>query len=484
MALVETKISSLFINGEWAEADSGQTESVLNPANLETISEVAYGGESEANRAIQAAKEAFPEWSEMSPRKRSRILYKAHQLIYDNIDRLAEILTTEQGKPLKEARGEIKSAASFLLWYAEEANRVYGEWIPSSQNQKRILVVPQPVGVVGAITPWNFPSSMITRKIGPALAAGCTVVLKPAPETPLSAIELVKLFEEAGLPKGVLNLVTGDAEAIGQAMLKSKDVRLITFTGSTEVGKYLMRESAEHVKKVSLELGGHAPIIVFEDAELDVAAKLTLASKYRNAGQTCICANRVYVHESVQEKFSQKLMEHVEALSVGDGLDPSTDVGPLINKQALQKVDDHLNDAITRGAEVIHGGSKWDGGMKGYFYTPTVVKNVTNDMAVMNEETFGPLLPLQTFADEEEAIAEANNTDYGLAAYIFSENLDRSLRVMEKLEYGIVGVNDVFPATAEAPFGGIKQSGVGKEGGHHGIHEFVEQKYVSIGMNK
>ncbi|GEL76551.1 NAD-dependent succinate-semialdehyde dehydrogenase [Tenuibacillus multivorans] len=484
MVQVETKISSLFINGEWHDADSGQTDAVTNPATLQTITEVAYGGEFEAKRAIDAAKTAFTEWSEMSPRKRSRIMYKAHQLMLDDVDRLAEILTTEQGKPLKEAKGEIKGAANFLLWYAEEANRIYGEWIPSSQRRKRILVVPQPVGVVGAITPWNFPSSMITRKIGPALAAGCTVLLKPAPETPLSAIEIVKIFEKAGLPEGVLNLVTGDAKAIGEAMLSSRDVRLITFTGSTEVGKYLMRESADHVKKLSLELGGHAPIIVFEDADLDVAAKLTLGSKYRNAGQTCICANRVYVHESVREKFSQKLIEHVEALKVGDGSDPSTDIGPLINEQALEKVENHLNDAVSQGAEVVYGCSKWNGELDGHFYSPTVVTNVTDDMAVMNEETFGPLLPLQTFTDEDEAIAQANNTDYGLAAYIFSENLDRSLRVMERLEYGIVGVNDVFPATAEAPFGGIKQSGIGKEGGHHGIDEFVEQKYVSIGMHK
>ncbi|RPF54405.1 succinate-semialdehyde dehydrogenase/glutarate-semialdehyde dehydrogenase [Aquisalibacillus elongatus] len=483
MSLVETKVSSLFINGEWRDAISGQTDTVVNPATLEPISEVAYGGETETHNAIKAARDAFPEWSSMSPRKRSRILYKAHQLMFDNLDRLAEILTTEQGKPFKEARGEVKSAASFLLWYAEEANRVYGEWIPSSQTQKRILVVPQPVGVVGAITPWNFPSSMITRKIGPALAAGCTVVLKPAPETPLSAIEIVKIFEKAGLPKGVLNLVTGDAEAIGNAMLTNQDVRLITFTGSTEVGKHLMRESADHVKKLSLELGGHAPIIVFDDADLDIAAKMTLASKYRNAGQTCICANRVYVHESVYDKFSQKLLEHVAALSMGDGTEPDTDIGPLINEQALQKVNDHLEDAVSHGAEVLYGDSDWQSDLGGYFFPPTVVKNVTNNMKVMNEETFGPLLPLQVFNDEDDVIAQANDTVYGLAAYMFSENLDRSLRVMEKLDYGIVGVNDVFPATAEAPFGGIKQSGMGKEGGHHGIHEFVEQKYVSIGMH-
>ena len=396
---------------------------------------------------------------------------------------MAEILTTEQGKPLKEALGEITSAASLLLWYAEEASRAYGEWIPSSVKSKRMLVIPQPIGVVAAITPWNFPASMIARKIAPALAAGCTVVLKPAPETPLSAIEIIKILQEAGLPKGVLNLVTGDAQAIGKVFLTNKDVRLITFTGSTAVGKYLIRESANHVKKLSLELGGHAPIIVFEDADLDKAAELTLASKFRNSGQTCICANRVYVHASVWDDFSEKLKEKVKLLHLGDGLQDGTDLGPLINAQALEKVEKHVHDAAAKGAHIVYGGSKWDSPLKGHFFQPTILSHVRDDMLVMKEETFGPVIPLQSFEDEDIAIEKANDTDYGLAAYIFTESLSRSMRVAEKLEYGIVGVNDVFPAAAEAPFGGMKQSGIGREGGHHGLHEFLELKLVSMGIN-
>ncbi|TCT23321.1 succinate-semialdehyde dehydrogenase/glutarate-semialdehyde dehydrogenase [Melghiribacillus thermohalophilus] len=476
------KIKSLYIDGKWQSAASGKTDPVYNPATMEKITEVSFGGKQETVKAIQSASKAFLQWSSMTGRERSQILYRAYQLMMEDADRLAEILTTEQGKPLKEAKGEIQSAASFLLWYAEEASRLYGEWIPSSKQEKRLLVIPQPVGVVAAITPWNFPSSMITRKVGPALAAGCTVVLKPAPETPLSAIEIVKMFEKAGLPEGVFNLVTGDAKEIGETLLGDKSVRLITFTGSTEVGKYLMRESSRHVKKLSLELGGHAPILVFEDADLELAAELSLASKFRNAGQTCICANRLFVQESVQEAFSEKLLEKVKALKVGYGKEEDTDIGPLINQQALEKVESHLKDAVSRGAEVLYGGGVIDCGLQGYFYQPTVLANVNPDMRVMYEETFGPIIPVQTFKTEEEAIERANDTDYGLASYMFTENLNRAYRVMEKLEYGIVGVNDVLPATAEAPFGGIKQSGIGKEGGHHGIHEFVEMKYVSMGI--
>ncbi|WP_100013168.1 NAD-dependent succinate-semialdehyde dehydrogenase [Lentibacillus sediminis] len=471
---------SIFINGTWR--DLKETETVYNPATLEPVAKVAYGGKAETEEAIAAALKAFKTWREMTGRERSGILYKAHELMLEDAERLGEILTTEQGKPLKEAIGEVKGAASFLLWYAEEASRTYGEWIPSSARSKRLLVIPQPVGVVGAITPWNFPASMITRKIAPALAAGCTVVLKPAPETPLSAIEIVRILEKAGMPSGVVNLVTGDAEAIGNTMLTSKDVRLITFTGSTEVGKHLMRESADHVKKLSLELGGHAPIIVFDDADIDKAVSLALASKFRNNGQTCICANRVYVHEAVKQTFNQKLTEKVAQLKIGDGLAEGTDLGPLINEQAVQKVQVHLEDAAAKGASIVSGGEKWNGGMAGHFYQPTILSEVTDDMLVMNEETFGPLMPVQTFRDEDVAVAKANDTDYGLAAYIFTETTSRAIRVAEKLEYGIVGVNDVFPAAAEAPFGGIKQSGVGKEGGHHGMDEFLEKKYVTIGM--
>ncbi|WP_188206655.1 NAD-dependent succinate-semialdehyde dehydrogenase [Alkalibacillus aidingensis] len=482
MIEVESKIASNFINGDWYHADSSETQPVYNPATLEKITEVAYSGEAETKRAIEGAQTAFKEWSTMPARKRSRILYKAHQLLLNDVDRLAHILTMEQGKPLKEAKGEIKSAASFVLWYAEEANRMYGEWIPASQKGKRQLVIPHPVGVVGAITPWNFPASMITRKVAPALAAGCTVVLKPAPETPLSAMEIVKIFVKAGLPKGVLNLVTGDAKEIGNALLTNHNVRLITFTGSTEVGKHLMRESANHVKKLSLELGGHAPIIIFDDADLDLAVKLSLASKFRNAGQTCICANRLYVHESVKERFTEKLIEQVKQLKVGQGTRDDVDVGPLINEQAVDKVKGHLHDAVEKGAKLVYGGdSQNTSDLNGHFYHPTVVQGTTSEMRVMNEETFGPLLPIQTFKEDKEAIDAANDTNYGLAAYVFTDSLERSYQVMEQLEYGIVGINDVFPAVAEAPFGGIKESGIGKEGGHHGLHEFVEQKFVSIG---
>lgn len=480
--MLEHVTKSIFINGEWREVESNNTETIYNPATLEAITDVANGGMQETRDAIDAAKSAFPAWSEMSGRKRSRILYKASELMHENAKQLGEILTTEQGKPLQEGIGEVKGAANFLLWYAEEASRAYGEWLPSSVSSKRMLVIPQPVGVVGAITPWNFPSSMITRKLGPALAAGCTAVLKPSPETPLSAIEIVKIFEKAGMPAGVVNLITGNAEDIGKEMLENKDVRMITFTGSTDVGKYLMREGSAQMKKVSLELGGHAPIIVFGDADLDKAATLSLASKFRNNGQTCICANRLYVHEAVAKEFANKLKEKVEQMKIGSGMEEGVDVGPLINEQASEKVQSHLDDAIKKGAQVMTGGHKWNGNMKGYFYEPTVLKNITDDMLLMNEETFGPLLPIQTFTEDDVAIQKANDTDYGLAAYIFTESTSRTLRVSEKLEYGIVGVNDVFPSMPESPFGGIKQSGNGKEGGHHGMEEFMEQKFISIGI--
>ncbi|MDC3412127.1 NAD-dependent succinate-semialdehyde dehydrogenase [Aquibacillus sp. 3ASR75-11] len=461
-----------------------QTEVIYNPATLEKIVDVSYGGTKDTEDAIQAAHQAFPQWSSMTARERSGLLYKANQLMLEQAEELAITLTSEQGKPLQESRGEIKSAASFLLWYAEEANRLYGETIPSSMPSKRLMVIPQAIGVVGAITPWNFPASMITRKLAPALAAGCTVILKPAPETPLTAIKIVKILEEAGLPRGVVNLVTGDAKAIGSSLLNSEIVRLITFTGSTEVGKYLIKESSHTVKKLSLELGGHAPILVFDDAQIDQAVDLTLASKFRNAGQTCICANRVYVQRSIFQQFTDKLIAKVKEMKLGDGLEDGTDIGPLINLSAKEKVQRHLDDAVAKGAKVIKIDNKETSGLKGHFYSPTILTNVTDDMRVMYEETFGPIIPIQPFDEEDEAITKANDTNYGLAAYMFTKNLDRSVRVMEKLQYGIVGINDVFPALAEAPFGGIKQSGIGKEGGHHGINEFVEMKYVSMGIER
>ncbi|MUV38662.1 Succinate-semialdehyde dehydrogenase (NAD(P)(+)) [Lentibacillus sp. JNUCC-1] len=479
--MIDKVTQSIYIDGEWLKVDEAHSDIIYNPAILEPLTTISAGGEAETKKAISAAHRAFKSWGSMSGRKRSRILYKAHELMLADAERLGEILTMEQGKPLKEAIGEVKGAAGFLLWYAEEASRSYGEWLPSSVRSKRMIVMPQPVGVVGAITPWNFPSSMITRKLGPALAAGCTVVLKPAPETPLSAIEIVKIFEQAGMPPGVVNLVTGDAEAIGQEMLSNKHVRHITFTGSTAVGKYLMRESADQVKKLSLELGGHAPIIIFEDADLDKAVSLSLASKFRNNGQTCICANRVYVHESVAETFQTKLQKQVETLKVGNGLEEDTDLGPLINAQAKDKVQTHLDDAMQKGADIVCGGDTAEQ-PDSYFMSPTVLAGVTDDMRIMREETFGPIMPIQIFSDEQAVIEKANDTDYGLAAYFFTENTSRAIRVSEALDYGIIGVNDVFPAVPEAPFGGVKQSGTGKEGGHHGMDEFLEKKLVSLGI--
>ena len=473
---------SIYINGSWEPIDTDQVETIYNPATLEEITKVAYGGADETKRAIKAATDAFPLWSEMTGRERGKVLYKAHELMMERVDYLAEVLTTEQGKPLAEAKGEVTSAAQFLLWYAEEASRAYGEVIPSATKGKRMLVIPQPVGVVGAITPWNFPSSMITRKLGPALAAGCTAVLKPAPETPLSAIEIFKIFAEAGMPKGVINLVTGDAEAIGQTLLESKDVKMITFTGSTAVGKYLMRESANHVKKISLELGGHAPIIVYDDADIDKATSMSLASKFRNNGQTCVCANRIYVHENIIDEFTTMLKEKVNKLKVGSGLDANSDIGPLINEQAIAKVKSQLEDAASKGGEIVTGGNAIEGA--GHFFEPTIVAGATDEMVMMNEETFGPLMPIQTFTDEDAVIAKANDTDYGLAAYVFTENLSKAVRTAERLEYGLVGVNEIALAAPEAPFGGIKQSGVGKEGGHHGMDEFLEKKYVAIGIDE
>jgi succinate-semialdehyde dehydrogenase / glutarate-semialdehyde dehydrogenase len=473
---------TIFIDGTWQDAKNGKTLPVQNPTTLEAITEIPHGDGRDAEQAVRAARQAFAVWSGKTARERSQLLYAAYGKMKEHKEELAAILTSEQGKPLKEARAEIDSAASYFLWYAEEANRLYGEIIPSSNKHKRLMVIPQPIGVVAAITPWNFPASMIARKLAPALAAGCTVVLKPAPETPLTAYRIVKILEEVGLPPGVVNLVTGDAVSIGQCWMNHPDVRLITFTGSTEVGRLLMKGSADQVKKLSLELGGHAPVIVFEDADLDLAAELTLASKFRNCGQTCICANRVYVQQTIWDAFVEKLTAKVQQLSIGSGLDETTDIGPLINEEAVKKVQDHLDDAVQKGASVLYGGKRWEGPYRGYFFEPTLLANVTKEMKVMNEETFGPLLPLRPFAEEAEVIREANDTPYGLAAYIFIDSLHRAYRVMEKLEYGIVGINDVFPAVAEAPFGGVKQSGLGKEGGKEGIFEFVELKYVSMGI--
>jgi succinate-semialdehyde dehydrogenase/glutarate-semialdehyde dehydrogenase len=482
--IVDQKVKGIFIGGKWRDAKSDSTRPVINPATLEKLSEVSYGGYSEANEAVAAAKAAFPGWSNKTARERSTFLYKAYEKMIEKKQELAKILTSEQGKPLAEALVEIESAASYLLWYAEEANRVYGELIPSSKANKRLLVVPQAIGVIAAITPWNFPASMVTRKLGPALAAGCTVVLKPASQTPLTAIEIVKIFAEIGLPDGVLNLVTGNAREIGDAWTQNPDVKLITFTGSTEIGRELMQKSSKHIKKLSLELGGHAPIVVMDDADIDLAVDLTIASKYRNCGQTCICANRVYVHKKIADEFISKLSKKVGEMQIGDGMDSKTAIGPLIDRNAIEKVKEHVEDAVQKGAIIAKGGKEWKGNLNGHFYEPTILTNVNEEMKVMREETFGPVLPVDVFETDEEAIELANHNQYGLAAYVMTESTNRAFKMMEALEYGIIGINDVFPGTAEAPFGGIKESGLGKEGGREGILEFVEMKYVSLGIRK
>jgi len=475
----------LYIDGKWVQASDGKTFTVTNPATGETLGQVADGGKEDTRMAIEAAHRAFPAWSALPAKERAQYMMEAVQIMRQRIERLAETITKEMGKPLREARSEIQMGLEYLEWYAEEGKRVYGDTIPASTANKRLLVLKQPVGVVAAITPWNFPFSMITRKIAPAIAAGCTVVLKPAPATPLTAIAIFEAFEKAGFPPGVVNLITSDrATEVGEELMSNPLVRKITFTGSTAVGKLLMKQAADTMKKVSFELGGHAPFIVFEDADLEKAAEGVIASKFRNAGQTCICTNRIYVHEQVAEPFGAILTDKVKALRLGNGLDEATQIGPLINQAALDKVDQHVRDAVEKGAQVLCGGSRWlEGeGAKGYFYQPTLLMNVKKSMRIAQEETFGPVAPIFVFRDEEEVIREANDTRYGLAAYFYTRDLSRAIRVMEALEYGIVGVNDPVPTTVQAPFGGVKESGIGREGGKYGIEEYLEEKFVSIGL--
>ncbi|MEJ9150615.1 NAD-dependent succinate-semialdehyde dehydrogenase [Bacillus smithii] len=472
------KVAPMFIDGEWTGTEL-PTFDVINPANGEVIAAVPNGGKEEAKKAVDAAYNAFLSWSKKTAGERSALLYKWHRLIDEHKEEIGEIMTREQGKPLKEAIGEVDYANSFISWYAEEGKRIYGETIPASHENKRILVLKQPVGVVAAITPWNFPAAMITRKVAPALAAGCTVVVKPAEQTPLTAFKLAELAEKAGIPKGVLNIITGNPQEIGETWLADERVRKITFTGSTEVGKILMRGAADTVKKVSLELGGQAPFIVLDDANIEKAVAGAIASKFRNAGQTCVCANRIYVHEKIVESFTQKMAEAVQQLKMGNGLDQGVEIGPLIDENAVKKVERHIEDAVEKGGKVVIGGKKADQ-YKGFFFEPTVITNVTDEMLCMNEETFGPLAPITTFQNIEEVIQRANDTPYGLAAYVFTENISKAIQITEQLEYGIVGLNDGLPSVAQAPFGGFKQSGLGREGGHHGMEEFLETKFVSI----
>ena len=469
------------VAGTWIDANSGETMAVTNPATGEVIAHVPMMGAVETRRAIDAAHAAMPAWAARTAGDRARVLRRFFDLMIAEQDALAELLTREQGKPLREAKGEIAYAASFIEWFAEEAKRVYGDVIPSHAADKRIVVFKQPIGVVGAITPWNFPSAMITRKIGPALAAGCAVVLKPASQTPLSALALAVLAEEAGVPAGVFSVVTGGARAIGGELTGNPLVRKISFTGSTEVGRTLMRQSADTIKKMSLELGGNAPFIVFDDADLDQAVEGAITSKFRNNGQTCVCTNRFYAQAGIHDAFVAKLAERASALRMGDGMDAETDLGPLIDANATAKVEEHVADAREQGARVIVGGER-GGDARGAFFQPTVLADVTPGMLVSREETFGPLAAVIRFDSEAEVMALANATEFGLAGYFYTRDLARAWRVAEAIETGIVGVNTGLISTEVAPFGGVKQSGLGREGSHYGIDDYVEVKYLCIGV--
>ena len=471
--------SDAFIDGAWCRADDDTTIEIRNPADGSPVGTVPVMRGGETRRAIEAAARALPEWSKRTAKERAAVLRRFAEAMIANTEDLAIIMTSEQGKPLAEARGEIAYAASFLEWFAEEGKRVYGEVIPTFRADARLMVLRQPVGVAAAITPWNFPAAMITRKLGPALAAGCTFVCKPAPQTPFSALALAELGRRAGLPDGVLNIVTGDAQAIGGELTGNPLVRKFSFTGSTAVGKTLLAQCAGTVKKVSLELGGNAPFIVFDDADIDAAVQGAIASKYRNTGQTCVCANRFYVQSGVYEAFAAKLVKAVATLRVGAGLAGPTEQGPLIDARALAKVESHVADAIAKGGRVAAGGKRH--ALGGNFYEPTVLLDVTLGMKVAREETFGPVAPLFRFDTEEEAVRMANDTEFGLAAYFYTRDLARSWRVQEALEYGIVGVNTGIFSTEVAPFGGVKESGLGREGSRHGIDDYTELKYVCVG---
>jgi len=468
-----------YIDGTWVDADSGETFDVLNPANLEKLGVVPKMGADETKRAIEAANAALPEWRAKSAKERAVILKKWFALVMEASDDLAALMTAEQGKPLAEAKGEVVYGAAFIEWFAEEGKRLYGDTIPSPSADRRLIVIKEPVGVVASITPWNFPLAMITRKCAPAMAAGCTVVAKPAEDTPYSALALAELAERAGVPKGVFNVVTGNPIEIGGEITSNPIVRKLSFTGSTAVGKLLMQQCANTVKKVSLELGGNAPFIVFDDADLDAAIAGVMASKYRNAGQTCVCANRIYVQDGIYDAFVEKMVKAVKKLKVGEGFEDGVTQGPLINAAAIEKVERLVQDAVDKGATVATGGMRHELG--GTFYTPTVLTDVTSDMACTNEEMFGPVAPLYRFTDEAEVTRQANDTPFGLAAYFYARDIGRVWRVAEALEYGIVGVNEGVVSTELAPFGGVKESGLGREGGAYGIDEFVEVKYICMG---
>jgi len=468
-----------YVDGQWVQAASGATCPVDNPATGEIIGKVPKLTSAETRHAIEAANRAFKSWSAKTAKERAVILRKWFDLMMEHQEDLAHLMTLEQGKPLTESRGEVAYAAAFLEWFGEEAKRVYGDTIPGHQADKRIVVLKQPVGVVACITPWNFPLAMITRKAGPALAAGCTVVIKPAAQTPFSALALAELAERAGVPKGVLNVITGPAREIGAELTSNPIVRKLSFTGSTEVGKVLMAQCAGTIKKLSLELGGNAPFIVFDDADLDAAVEGAIASKYRNTGQTCVCTNRILVQDSVYDAFAEKLVAAVKQLKPAPGLEPGASQGPLIDNAAFEKVESHIKDAVEKGAKVVAGGHRH--ALGGRFFEPTILVNATTQMAVAREETFGPVAPLFRFKTEAEAIALSNDTEFGLAAYFYGRDLARVWRVAEALEYGIVGINTGIISTEVAPFGGVKESGLGREGSKYGIDEFLEIKYLCIG---
>ncbi len=464
------------IDGQWVSG--AQQIEVTNPANGQRIASVPRLGAEQTRQAIEAANRAWPAWRARTAKDRTAVLKRWFELMIANQDDLACIMTAEQGKPLAEARGEIGYAASFIEWFAEEGKRVYGDTIPAPVSSQRIVVIKEPIGVCAAITPWNFPAAMITRKAGPALAAGCTMVVKPASQTPLTALALAVLAERAGIPAGVLSVITGAAGDIGTELATNPLVRKLSFTGSTEVGRTLMQQTASTIKKVSMELGGNAPFIVFEDADLDAAVEGAMISKYRNAGQTCVCANRLYVHNTVYDAFAEKLVAAVEAMKVGDGSAEGVRIGPLIDHKAVAKVEEHIADAIAKGAKVLTGGKRHALGQS--FFEPTVLVNVTAAMAVAKEETFGPLAPLFRFDTEDEVVAMANDTEFGLASYFYARDLGRVWRVAERLEYGMVGVNTGLISNEVAPFGGVKQSGIGREGSHYGIDDYLVVKYINM----
>jgi succinate-semialdehyde dehydrogenase/glutarate-semialdehyde dehydrogenase len=469
-----------YLNGKWLQADSGQSISVNNPSDGHIIGHIPDCTAVETNRAIVAADHAFSSWSSLLAKERADILLKWSQLIDANKEDLALIMTSEQGKPLTEARGEIDYANAFIRWYAEEARRVYGDIIPAPRKDQHVLVIKQPIGVVAAITPWNFPAAMITRKIAPALAAGCTVVVKPDKATPFSALALAVLAEEAGMPAGVINMITGHPEAIGAEMTSNALVRKLSFTGSTAVGRLLMQQSAATIKKISLELGGNAPFIVFEDADVDAAVQGAMISKFRNSGQTCVCANRIYVHDVIYDQFTQQLIKAVKQLKVGNGLEKGVQQGPLINEAAVLKVQTHLEDAVSKGAKIQCGGKTHSLG--GLFFEPTVLTEVNASMRIATEETFGPIAPLFRFKTEEEVIHLANATEFGLAAYFYSKEMRRIWHVSEALQYGMIGINTGIVSTEVAPFGGVKQSGIGREGSKYGMDDYVEIKYLCMSV--